>query len=651
MDLKIMSKQSHKISKECAECKPSTRQTKRDESSAVKMVTINTGKQVCGQKEKLPPDSSVTCTINDDSSKDDCADIGTITMTERNISKSRSRKKKRKSQNSQGKVETEPFLDKRATSGLKTESKAILSSPRHKTNEKTSDHVSKKCFSYMNNKVQEPTVKNVAVTTGGTVDLADSKLSAFVSNETLQLRPIGSTIHADDNPSNERHLCDDEEEKQALELQPKRQDGSTPKDSDNLNVSGETFQKKSYSAIVKERMQKHNRVPKILQNIHILKTSDDLENISLCCQFSGVSTDCFIAWMKEGALLVEEKISKAGDSEFSFTITKASSKDLGWYKCCLRSPYGNAFSEFHLTSDELNELVPCHNQTVQVSKEVGEDVKCAPLLFRGDFLCEQFFGDDQPASILTEEAHFGEGMHRKAFRTKVLTGLVPLFNPGHHCVLKVHNAISYGTKNNEELIHKNYNLAVEECHVQNTAREYIKAYTAVAKSAEIFGEVPEIIPIYLVHRPTSDIPYATLEEELLGEFVKYSVKDGKEMNLMRQDSEAGQKCCTFQHWVYHKTEGNLLVTDMQGVGMKLTDVGIATCKKGYKGFKGNCATSFIEQFKALHQCNKFCQLLGLKSIQACQQTSKRPATATKPKAKPLSRIRLFQPSRPNAECK
>lgn len=73
-----------------------------------------------------------------------------------------------------------------------------------------------------------------------------------------------------------------------------------------------------------------------------------------------------------------------------------------------------------------------------------------------------------------------------------------------------------------------------------------------------------IIPIYLIHRPSNEIPYATLEEELIGDFVKYSVKDGKEINLLRRDSEAGQKCCAFQHWVYHKTEGNLLVTDMQG---------------------------------------------------------------------------------------
>lgn len=82
--------------------------------------------------------------------------------------------------------------------------------------------------------------------------------------------------------------------------------------------------------------------------------------------------------------------------------------------------------------------------------------------------------------------------------------------------------------------------------------------------AQVLFAVVRIIPIYLVHRPSNEIPYATLEEELIGDFVKYSVKDGKEINLLRRDSEAGQKCCTFQHWVYHKTEGNLLVTDMQG---------------------------------------------------------------------------------------
>lgn len=73
-----------------------------------------------------------------------------------------------------------------------------------------------------------------------------------------------------------------------------------------------------------------------------------------------------------------------------------------------------------------------------------------------------------------------------------------------------------------------------------------------------------IIPIFLIRRPENNIPYATVEEELIGEFVKYSIRDGKEINFLRRDSEAGQKCCTFQHWVYQKTSGCLLVTDMQG---------------------------------------------------------------------------------------
>lgn len=103
-------------------------------------------------------------------------------------------------------------------------------------------------------------------------------------------------------------------------------------------------------------------------------------------------------------------------------------------------------------------------------------------------------------------------------------------------------------------------VATQRFNTQVYYRETLRE----AKASLLLSADARIIPIYLVHRPSNEIPYATLEEELIGDFVKYSVKDGKEINLMRRDSEAGQKCCAFQHWVYHKTEGNLLVTDMQG---------------------------------------------------------------------------------------
>lgn len=90
-----------------------------------------------------------------------------------------------------------------------------------------------------------------------------------------------------------------------------------------------------------------------------------------------------------------------------------------------------------------------------------ENVHCSWLLFKEDFLSQQYFGENQAASIITEAVHFGEGMHRRAFRTKLQAGQVLQLEPGNTCVLKVHNSISYGTKNNQELVQKNFDLAVE----------------------------------------------------------------------------------------------------------------------------------------------------------------------------------------------
>ncbi|XP_061554723.1 alpha-protein kinase 2 [Phycodurus eques] len=415
------------------------------------------------------------------------------------------------------------------------------------------------------------------------------------------------------------------------------------KAAEGQNTNVRALSKKASSEVVKHKPSIPKEEPKVMQPIQAASVGGDPQSLNLWCQFAAVSCEHTITWRQEAALLAEVKRSAGDENRVSLTIPNASHKDLGKYQCCLSSSQGSITLDYLLTYEVLREIVipPSPNLTfgaVEAGVE-AEEVQCSQLLFKEDFLSKQYFGENQPISIVTEKAHFGEGMHRRAFRTRLRRGGVPLLLAGPSCVLKVHNAISDGTKNNDDLVKRNFSLAVEECHVQNTAREYIKEYSAAAKSVDAFGEVPEIIPIYLVHRPSSDIPYATLEEELIGDFVKYSVKDGKEINLMRRDSEAGRKCCTFQHWVYQRTDGNLLVTDIQGVGMKLTDVGIATCKKGYKGFKGNCATSFIDQFKVLHQCNVYCEILGLASLQpkatkkaACSLRSK-PQPSAGPKKK------------------
>ncbi|XP_074991982.1 alpha-protein kinase 2-like [Calonectris borealis] len=376
-------------------------------------------------------------------------------------------------------------------------------------------------------------------------------------------------------------------------------------------------------------LKKDSKAPKLMKKIQAELFPDCSGNIKLCCQFGDIHGDSTITWTKDSKLLARLQRSAQDDSPVSLAIAKVGNKDQGMYYCCLNNVYGKVTAEFNLTSEVLEHLSSFQNC------EGVEEIEFMQLMFREDFISDSYFGGNLHGIIATEELHFGEGMHRKAFRSKVMQGLVPVFSPGHPCVLKVHNAITYGTKSKDDLVQKNYKLALQECYVQNTAREYAKIYAAEAEPLEGFGEVPEIIPIFLVHRPANNIPYATVEEELVGEFVKYSVRDGKEVNFLRRDSEAGQKCCTFQHWVYEKTNGSLLVTDLQGVGMKLTDVGIATLAKGYKGFKGNCSISFIEQFRALHQCNKYCEMLGLKSLRTTHQ-KQRKATSMKSKNLPNS---------------
>ncbi|KAK7896536.1 hypothetical protein WMY93_021861 [Mugilogobius chulae] len=289
---------------------------------------------------------------------------------------------------------------------------------------------------------------------------------------------------------------------------------------DKTDVSA--TRRKAYSEVVKQKSVKPKQDLKVVQPIQAVSVSGDPQSLCLWCQFSDVLTDYTVTWRKDGAVLTEINRSAGDESRVSLTVSNASHKDLGKYHCELKNAHGRVTLDFVLTYELLSEIVVpiTPKTTAAVPVEVGheeENINCSRLMFKDNFLVEQYFGESHSASIVTQKIHFGEGMHRRAFRTTLQAGQIPLLVPGHACVLKVHNAISYGTNNNDELVQKNFNLAVEECQVQNTAREYIKAYTEVAQSFEAFGPVPEIIPIYLVHRPANDIPYATLEEELFGD--------------------------------------------------------------------------------------------------------------------------------------
>lgn len=156
--------------------------------------------------------------------------------------------------------------------------------------------------------------------------------------------------------------------------------------------------------------------------------------------------------------------------------------------------------------------------------------------------------------------------------------------------------------------------------------------------AEIMMSPFRIIPLYLIYRPANSIPYATLEEDLGKHLEPYCSRERSCAAAPASgSSEAVQKCQAFQHWLYLWTNGSFLVTDLAGVDWKMTDVQIATKLRGYQGLKESCFPALLDQFASSHQCNNFCEMLGLKPLkgpeaahsQAKAKGSKSPSASRK----------------------
>ncbi|XP_072138442.1 alpha-protein kinase 3 [Mobula birostris] len=352
------------------------------------------------------------------------------------------------------------------------------------------------------------------------------------------------------------------------------------------------------------------KAPQVIRKIRAEQFSDASGNLKLWCQFFNVLSDSTIRWDKDGLHLNKLKRSAGDESQVSLAIAEASAKDCGVYRCVMENEYGSDATDFLLSNETLSGFIS------REEIEVGEEIEMTPMPITKGLTDTGFWGNKLFGRIMTKDLYVGNGFRRKASRVKVIYGLEPIFESGATCIVKVRNYISYGTKHESGLIESNHNLTMQECKLQNTAREYSKIFAAETRAVDGFGSVPEVIPLHLLYRPANNIPYATIERDLAGQFMKYSMEDKSKNVVDESASEIEQKCLTFQHWIYQWTNSNLLVTDLQGVGLKITGVQIATNSKGYQGLTGNCSSSVIDEFPDTHHCNHFCEVLGLKSLKS-----------------------------------
>ncbi|XP_052015686.1 alpha-protein kinase 3 [Apodemus sylvaticus] len=352
------------------------------------------------------------------------------------------------------------------------------------------------------------------------------------------------------------------------------------------------------------------KAPQVIRKIRVEQFPDSSGSLKLWCQFFNIVSDSVLTWAKDQHLVGEVSRSAGDEGPAALAIVQASPMDCGVYRCTIQNEHGSASTDFRLSPEVLSGFIS------REEGEVGEEIEMTPMVFAKGLADSGCWGDKLFGRLVSEELRGGGHGLQKASRAKVIYGLEPIFESGRTCIIKVSSLLVFGPSNETSLLGRNYDVTIQGCKIQNMSREYCKIFAAEARAASGFGEVPEIIPLYLIYRPANSIPYATLEEDLGKPLHTYCSRQWGCAGAPAAacSSEAMQKCQTFQHWLHQWTNGSFLVTDLAGADWKMTDVQIATKLRGYQGLKESCFPALLDQFASSHQCNTYCEMLGLKPL-------------------------------------
>ncbi|XP_012930581.1 alpha-protein kinase 3 isoform X2 [Heterocephalus glaber] len=366
------------------------------------------------------------------------------------------------------------------------------------------------------------------------------------------------------------------------------------------------------------------KAPQVIRRIRVEQFPDASGSLKLWCQFFNILSDSVLTWAKDQHAVGEVSRSAGDEGPAALAIVQASPVDYGVYRCTIHNEHGSASTDFCLSPEVLSGFIS------REEGEVGEEIEMTPMVFAKGLADSGCWGDKLFGRLVSEELRGGGhgGGLRKASQAKVIYGLEPIFESGRTCIIKVSSLLVFGPSSETSLLGRNYDVTIQGCKIQNMSREYCKIFAAEARVAPGFGEVPEIIPLYLIYRPANTIPYATLEEDLGKSLQSYCSREGGCTGLPAalSSSEVVQKCQAFQHWLYQWTNGSFLVTDLAGVDWKMTDVQIATKLRGYQGLKESCFPALLDHFASSHQCNTYCEMLGLTALKGPE--------AAHPQAKP-----------------
>lgn len=110
--------------------------------------------------------------------------------------------------------------------------------------------------------------------------------------------------------------------------------------------------------------------------------------------------------------------------------------------------------------------------------------------------------------------------------------------------------------------------------------------------------------LLVLGRSDSNFPFKlmAIEPFIPGKYAKYTSNAGH----IGPDSNLAQ---AFSHYTWQKSEGDLMVVDLQGVKKTLTDPQIHSQEDRFG--RGNFGSKGMDAFFATHTCNDICKLLNL----------------------------------------
>ena len=248
---------------------------------------------------------------------------------------------------------------------------------------------------------------------------------------------------------------------------------------------------------------------------------------------------------------------------------------------------------------------------LKARKLVKPDEKVEVMVLESFDVSEQKWSRSEPIRFTINDSKFAEGGFRDAF----------IAVTDNSCYARKWVVKKY-KKDKMDVIQDMLQISAE-----NHTRKQVQMHSVakqlalkLAKKAPVeYGNVFKYEKIYF--STVADEP-VTIEVCIDGTFHKYVNNDGK----CEDSNEAGMaeiyaKAESLSHFSYVESNKELMLLDLQGNDYRLYDPEIATTtlmddidNETYF-CAGNLSINAIKNFLSLHQCNKYCLMLGIKNLE------------------------------------